>query len=234
MLQDNTVIAVNLFGSTMFAFYSLFYYFMTRKHRRRVLAKILLTIATVSAIVFFSVVMSSDPVFFSGIFACLGSLTFCASPLIAIKHVIRTKSTDCLPFHLILFGFAVSSLWTSYGILIDNNFVIIPNALSSLISGFQLSLFIIYRKSLSKPKRVSQWFSLQYPTPSSVANTPCCHHFYTQCHCAFCDNKIKSFSQIRVIPKGSLGLNTFSCGSLWWHSRPVISLNLRTKISSKL
>ena len=63
------------------------------------------------------------------------------------------------------FGFVVSSLWMTYGLLIDNSFIIIPNGLASLISALQLCLFILYRKGKSKPKRVSQWLPKPENTP---------------------------------------------------------------------
>lgn len=156
MLNDGTMIAVNCFGTILFSCYTLYYYLMTKKHRRRVLGKILLTVGTTLAIVFFSNFMSSDPLFFSGIFACLSSLTFSASPLASIRQVMKSKSAESLPFALIMFGFIVSSLWTSYGVLIDNNFVILPNALAAIISGMQLCLFVLYRKTRAKTKRVSE------------------------------------------------------------------------------
>jgi len=143
MIQDDNMVAVNCLGVTIFSIYTLFYYFMTKKHRSRVGGKILLTLATVILVVVASF-MSSDPIFFGGIFADLSTLTFVASPLASVRLVIKNKSVESLPFLLILLTFLVSTLWFTYGVLIDNKFVMLPNALSSLIAGLQLVLFLIY------------------------------------------------------------------------------------------
>lgn len=95
--------------------------------------------------------VSTDPVNLVGILCCLCSLLFCASPLTLVSEVIRTKSTEKLPFGLIFSSFLVTLLWFLYGYLTDDGFIQFPNAIGALISGVQLILFIVYpskRKSL--------------------------------------------------------------------------------------
>lgn len=152
LIGDSTMAPVNAIGVLIFSCYILFYFFMS-KHRGIIARKILLTIAITTAIV---VICSSsqNDIFYSGLFACASSLVFCASPLASIHTVLKTKSTDSLPFPMILCTFIVSSLWLMYGYLIENNFLIIPNALGSLISGSQLCLFAVYRKGTKVSYRV--------------------------------------------------------------------------------
>lgn len=58
---------------------------------------------------------SSEPEGLVAPLASLASLIFCASPLAAVSEVIASRSTEKLPFALILSSFIVSSLWFSYG-----------------------------------------------------------------------------------------------------------------------
>lgn len=79
-----------------------------------------------------------------GLMCCLGSIIFCASPLVSLAEVFRTQSTDILPFPLIFTTFLVTGLWWLYGIIIQNSFVKYPNLIGFALSGFQLFLFIVY------------------------------------------------------------------------------------------
>lgn len=70
--------------------------------------------------------------------------TLIGFPMLGLKDVIRTKSTSCLPFPLIVMGFLVSSAWLVYGIILNSMFMILQNLIAVLLSGFQLSFFAIY------------------------------------------------------------------------------------------
>lgn len=65
-------------------------------------------------------------------------------PMLGLKEVIRTKSTESLPFPLIFMGFLVSFAWLVYGIILNSMFMIFQNLFAVLLSGFQLSFFAIY------------------------------------------------------------------------------------------
>ncbi|XP_042210862.1 sugar transporter SWEET1-like [Homarus americanus] len=79
-----------------------------------------------------------------GMMCCVGSIIFCASPLISLKDVFNTQSTEMLPFPLIFATFIMAGLWWLYGIIIENSFVQYPNLIGFALSGFQLLLFIVY------------------------------------------------------------------------------------------
>lgn len=64
--------------------------------------------------------------------------------MIGIKDVIRTQSTESLPFSLIFMGFVVSFAWLVYGVILNSVFVVLQNLIAVLLSGFQLSFFLIY------------------------------------------------------------------------------------------
>ena len=81
------------------------------------------------------------------------SVLYCAAPLASVVTVIRTRSTESLPFYLILATMAMTASWTLYGFIIEDTFVILPNLLGCLIASGQLLLFIVYNSSNIKPEK---------------------------------------------------------------------------------
>lgn len=87
-----------------------------------------------------------------GLMCCMGSIIFCAAPLISLTEVFRTQCTEVLPFPLIMSTFFVTGLWWLYGIIIQNSFVQYPNLIGCCLASFQLLLFIVYPS-----KRKGNW-----------------------------------------------------------------------------
>lgn len=90
-----------------------------------------------------------------GLIGICFSLFFFASPLANLKHVIRVKSSESLPFSMILSSFIVTLLWFIYGELISDPFIQIPNFIGCLLLVIQLLLFIIYPSKTSSLTNVS-------------------------------------------------------------------------------
>lgn len=143
---DNTLITVNSIGLLLQIAYTMFYYWNTVNktiiHRQLV---------TISAILFpiliylkYFVVDIVDASTHAGFLACCAGVLFCASPLGGMITVIKTKSTECLPFPLILSTFIVTVLWFIYGVLLHDFFIQVPNFFGGCIAGVQLLLFVWY------------------------------------------------------------------------------------------
>ncbi|XP_045621074.1 sugar transporter SWEET1 isoform X2 [Procambarus clarkii] len=94
--------------------------------------------------VFFSGTNAEVIKYHVGLMCCAASIIFCASPLISLKDVFHTQSTEMLPFPLIFATFVMAGLWWLYGIIIQNNFVQYPNMIGCILAGLQLLLFIVY------------------------------------------------------------------------------------------
>ena len=134
---------VNVLGLSAFSCYVLFFFLMTEK--RTVLGMRILIL--ISGLVIISLICQSrgpDDVFWSAMFACTSGLLTCASPLSSLRLVIKSRTTESLPFAFIACAFLNSLAWASYGHLADNRFVFLPNAIGSVIAGSQLALFLIY------------------------------------------------------------------------------------------
>jgi len=79
-----------------------------------------------------------------GLFGASMSVAYCSAPLASIQHVFRTRSTESLPFYLILATVLVTGLWTVYGHIIHDSFVKVPNMIGCTAAVFQLSLFYYF------------------------------------------------------------------------------------------
>lgn len=94
--------------------------------------------------IFYSLRLSNGPVNLCGLLACVSSLVFTAAPLVLVADVIKSKSSEKLPFLLIISSFFVSISWFFYGFILKDAFIQVPNGIGTMISGVQLSLFVLY------------------------------------------------------------------------------------------
>lgn len=94
--------------------------------------------------IFYSLRLSNGPVNLCGLLACASSLIFIAAPLVLVADVIKSKSSEKLPFLLIVSSFFVSISWFFYGFVLKDAFIQVPNGIGTMISGVQLSLFVLY------------------------------------------------------------------------------------------
>ncbi|KAE9553611.1 hypothetical protein FO519_003156 [Halicephalobus sp. NKZ332] len=79
-----------------------------------------------------------------GVICMFLNIATIGSPLADLGTVIRNKSTESLPFSLCVMNMGVSVQWLAYGILADDFYMKVPNAVAVVISAIQLSLFFIY------------------------------------------------------------------------------------------
>uniref|UniRef100_A0A0P4VUR3 Sugar transporter SWEET n=2 Tax=Scylla olivacea TaxID=85551 RepID=A0A0P4VUR3_SCYOL len=149
LLWDASMSITNAVGLTLQVIYLCTYvrYCIASGPWRTVRRQMLITTLVVAAIQYYVFLSDDENETIKtriGLMCCLGSIIFCASPLVSLAEVFRTRSTDMLPFPLIFATFLVSGLWWLYGIIIQNSFVKYPNLIGFGLSGFQLFLFIVY------------------------------------------------------------------------------------------
>lgn len=68
------------------------------------------------------------------------------SPLSAVVEVLKSGSTACMAFPMSLGNFLASAQWYTYGCLLKDKFVQIPNALGIALGIVQLGLFWKFRR----------------------------------------------------------------------------------------
>nr|CAD7401341.1 unnamed protein product [Timema poppensis] len=149
-IRDNSIILVNTFGASLQLAYVITYYLYCVK--KSLVCRQMFAACTVLVVTLAYSEYETDLLVAKhrvGLLCCLVTIIFFAAPLTMLAHVIRVKSAETLPFSLILATFVVSAQWFLYGFLLDDFFIQVPNALGTALSGFQLSLFVIYRSDSS-------------------------------------------------------------------------------------
>ncbi|KAK1942664.1 Bidirectional sugar transporter SWEET1 [Phytophthora citrophthora] len=91
-----------------------------------------------------------------GVLVIISSVGLYASPMATIRLVIRTKTSSSMPFTMGVINVINSFCWVVYAILVDDIFILIPNASGALLGSIQLILTFIYpRKAPSQSQIVS-------------------------------------------------------------------------------
>jgi len=144
--NDRVVLAVNWIGLVLSAVCTVYYYVNSRSKKRlnQLLALELVTVIAMYRYVHRRAVIETETIDNLGLACMLLNIANVASPLFAVGHVIRSKSTESLPFTLCVGSFVVTAQWLLYGILVDDFYITFPNATAVMISGCQLLLFLIY------------------------------------------------------------------------------------------
>lgn len=150
--QDNLIILVNLIGEALMIVYTIIFYVYTFK-KSTVLKQILITVGYVIFMIVYVTVEENNEILLTrlGIMACCLTLLTIAAPMTKLLHVFKVKSTECLPFPMILMSFFVSSLWFLYGMIEEDSYLLMPNFVGAVLAMSQLSLFVIYPNKPPSP-----------------------------------------------------------------------------------
>ncbi|KAJ8722832.1 hypothetical protein PYW07_004012 [Mythimna separata] len=153
--HDNIIILVNIIGITLMISYTVVFYIYTFK-KSTVLKQVVGAVAFVIFILCYAVTEDDKAVLFStlGLMACSFTILTVAAPLSKLLYVLRVKSTECLPFPMILMSFFVSMLWFLYGTIKNDNFLWMTNLFGAALAFIQLSLFVIYPNKSQSPSSI--------------------------------------------------------------------------------
>jgi len=152
LTNEQSVVLVNIIGSTLFLVYTLIYYVFT-VNKRACVKQFGFSLTVLVVVIIFTNrledqrdrmihvtgMSTSLKLFnqsqvcnlpnyiyfdiFSGIVCCIVTVCFFAAPLASLLHVIRAKNSESLPLPLIATSFLVSLQWLIYGILISDSFI---------------------------------------------------------------------------------------------------------------
>jgi len=144
LIDDAALIVVNGTGACLNTIWTAAYYAYTQR-------KLLIQVQIVGAVSFFLTLMTyvsyashESAVSANGTVAAGIAVVLMASPLANLNNVLRTQSTESLPFPMIVANFVLTGLWTLYGDIIEDSFVKVPNGLGWILSVLQLLLFCIF------------------------------------------------------------------------------------------
>jgi len=153
MVGDSTLQTVNTTGLILQGIYVFSFYSIT-SHKLQAGKKIFLTILLLFIIGMY-IITAEDLEAITQNIGWLGatmSFAYCSAPLASIQEVCRNRSTRSLPFYLILSTCIVTGLWSIYGRIIGDNFVMVPNSMGFVAATFQLGLFAYFPASPAEYK----------------------------------------------------------------------------------
>ncbi|PRQ60345.1 bidirectional sugar transporter SWEET3 [Rosa rugosa] len=148
--ENFPVVTINGLGILLeFSFILIYFWFASPTRKMKVIAILIPVMVMFCITVSISTFVFHDHRHrkeFVGSLGLVASVTMYASPLVAVKQVIVTKSVEFMPFYLSFFSFLSSSLWMAYGLLGHDLFLASPNLVGSPLGIFQLLLYCKYRK----------------------------------------------------------------------------------------
>lgn len=145
LLNDKAMIIVNFVGLVLQLGYTvIFYMYASAKGTYQKQVAIVFSIIFCTMIYVAMETNMDSAKFRLGLICCATTLIFCSAPLASLGDVLKTRSTETLPFYLILVNVVVAGQWFLYGIAINNSFVQVPNFIGCLIASFQLALFAFF------------------------------------------------------------------------------------------
>ncbi|KAL5725801.1 hypothetical protein ACHQM5_008903 [Ranunculus cassubicifolius] len=142
------LITINAFGCVIETIYIvLFIVFAARK--AMVLATMLLFVAmgVFSLIVLLTLFLAKGEhrVYILGWISVAISTSVFASPFGIMRLVIQTKSVEFMPFSLSLFLTLSAIMWFSYGMVLKDYFIAVPNVVGFIFGVIQMGLYVMYK-----------------------------------------------------------------------------------------
>ncbi|XP_058206111.1 bidirectional sugar transporter SWEET3-like [Rhododendron vialii] len=175
--ENLSLVPVNGVGVLLEISYILTYFWFTSAGEKKKVAMMTVPVilvicitATISAFIFHD---HHHRKLFVGSVGLLSSATLYASPLVAVKQVIQTKSVEFMPFYLSFLAFLTSSSWLAYALLSHDLVLASPNLIGTSLAILQLVLYFKYRNKgiVEEPhKSDAEWCVYQVPSP--IHTTP--------------------------------------------------------------
>ncbi|MED6136859.1 Bidirectional sugar transporter sweet1, variant 2 [Stylosanthes scabra] len=157
---DNILVStVNGAGAVIEIIYVFIFIIMAPKKEKAKIIGLFTFVLTVFAVVVFVSLFAlhgSPRKLFCGLAASIFSIIMYGSPLSIMRLVIKTKSTEFMPFFLSLFVFLCGTSWFIFGLLGRDPFIAVPNGVGSALGTMQLILYFIYHDKKGATKNQTQ------------------------------------------------------------------------------
>ncbi|CAG9760847.1 unnamed protein product [Ceutorhynchus assimilis] len=146
ILEDRIMILVNLVAIFLNLLYTVFFYVKSEDKKNEVLKPIAYAVALDAVLLGYARSDTPDNVEFSFGFILTALMLFLMGmPLLDVKEIIKRKDASSIPFPMTFMGTIVTFFWLLYGVILQNNFMIVQNAIGVFLCSFQLVLIVIYR-----------------------------------------------------------------------------------------
>ncbi|KAK1292550.1 Bidirectional sugar transporter SWEET16 [Acorus calamus] len=147
------VVTVNGVGSVLQAIYVILFLIYAPKDTRVKLAKIvaILNIGCYGGVILITLlaIHGSVRLVVIGVMCAVLTVGMYASPMGAMRRVVKTRSVEYMPFSLSFFLFLNGGVWSAYALLVKDFFIGVPNAIGFVLGSAQLVLYTVYRSSKS-------------------------------------------------------------------------------------
>ncbi|XP_014087625.2 sugar transporter SWEET1 [Bactrocera oleae] len=149
LMGDSATIMVNILGFAInVVFLTAFYWYSSNELKMKIWSKIGIAGAFTVACLAYAAFEDPKKIEFRFGLLITGILVFLVgSPLLHLNKIIEKKSTEGMPFPIILTGTLVAGSWALYAISIRNFVMAYQNLFILALSSIQLSLFAIYPNS---------------------------------------------------------------------------------------
>ncbi|XP_011181786.1 sugar transporter SWEET1 [Zeugodacus cucurbitae] len=146
LMGDSATIMVNILGFAInVVFMTAFYWYSSNEFKMKIWSKIGIAGAFTVACLAYAAFEDPKKIEFRFGMLITGILVFLVgSPLLQLNKIIEKKSTEGMPFPIILTGTLVAASWALYAISIRNFMMAYQNLFLLALSSIQLSLFAIY------------------------------------------------------------------------------------------
>ncbi|KAH7682506.1 solute carrier family 50 (sugar transporter) protein [Dioscorea alata] len=151
------VVTVNSVGALFHLSYSTIFIVFSENSKRFKMVGLLLAVFCIFALIIYvslEFFHGSERQNFVGYLSIASLISMCASPLFIINLVIRTKSVEFMPFYLSLATFLMSISFFTYGMLLHDFFIYLPNGVGAVLGVVQLLLYAYYSRRSSDISRL--------------------------------------------------------------------------------
>lgn len=164
--------AVNLVGAVLGFIFSGVFILHEKEYRSRYTTCFIAVFALVIALLLYRVLGTQTDHTISlvlGYFANAGAIIMFGSPLMLLGTVVKTRSAEMIATPMAIAGLVNGSLWTAYGAMEDDLFVLVPNCASAILCLCQLVLVMIYGCNRAPKTADNQEAFLDKPSVDGVS-----------------------------------------------------------------
>lgn len=158
-VDDIFPLTVTTFICSMLGMFYVVVFLMSTQDKPKALKKCAVAAVLISLLVLYAVLAwagatgqsNSDTGDVLGYLAVVSTLMFYLSPLAKIKTVLQTKSSATIPGATCAMGAVNNALWLTYGSLVGDMFIVVPNSVCCFFGVLQVLLYLKY-----DPRRLPQ------------------------------------------------------------------------------
>ncbi|KAL4155964.1 hypothetical protein PRNP1_008063 [Phytophthora ramorum] len=147
--------AVNCLGAVLGAIFSGVYILHEKEFRARYTASFAATVVLIIALILYRFLSNQDDDDIAkvlGIFADIMAVIMFGSPLMLMGDVIKSKNSEIIAAPMAFSGLVNGALWTAYGIMQDDYYVLVPNAIGGLLCFVQVVLVLVFPRQVDDKK----------------------------------------------------------------------------------